>query len=139
MGGFRELENITADLGIEAWGRSVEEAFAAAAEGLFSLLSSPQGTDNPLIEEIRIKAPSLPSLLVRFLNEIIYLLETQDFLPRQVTSLTVRDNTLHATLAGARYDPSVSTLDAHVKAATYHGLAIEKEGGEVRIRVIFDV
>ena len=34
IGGFRELENITADLGIEAWGFGLEDAFTSAVHGL---------------------------------------------------------------------------------------------------------
>jgi SHS2 domain-containing protein len=137
--GFRELESITADLGIEAWGHSLEEAFASAAQGLASLLSELPGGEQPLEKDIHLEADSLSTLLVQFLNEIIYLEETQDFLPGAVKHLTLTGNRLDATLTGAAYDPEIHTLNAQVKAATYHGLEIEKEGDTVRIKVIFDV
>ncbi len=137
--GFRELENITADLGIEAWGHSLEDAFSSAAHGLASLLSELPGGEQPLEKDIHLEADSLPTLLVQFLNEIIYLEETQDFLPGAVKHLTLTGNRLDATLTGAAYDPEIHTLNAQVKAATYHGLEIKKEGDTVRIKVIFDV
>jgi SHS2 domain-containing protein len=137
--GFRELENITADLGIEAWGFSLEDAFASAAHGLASLLSELPEDNQPLTRQIRIEAESLPSLLVQFLNEIIYLEETQDFLPGAVKHLTLTGNRLNATLTGAAYDPEIHTLNAQVKAATYHGLEIDQSGQQVKVRVIFDV
>jgi SHS2 domain-containing protein len=137
--GFRELENITADLGIEAWGHSLEDAFSSAAHGLASLLSELPGGEQPLEKDIHLEADSLSTLLVQFLNEIIYLEETQDFLPGAVKHLTLTGNRLDATLTGAAYDPGIHTLNAQVKAATYHGLEIKKEGDTVRIRVIFDV
>jgi SHS2 domain-containing protein len=139
MGGFRELENITADLGIEAWGLGLEDAFASAAEGLACLLSNQPGGDQLLTRDIKVEARSLSSLLVQFLNEIIYLAETQDFLPGKVAALKILDHDLDATLTGAIFDPGTHTLNAHIKAATYHGLEIEEKGDEVRIRVIFDV
>ena len=138
-GGFRELENITADLGIEAWGTDLEDAFASAAHGLASLLSELPGSDQPLTRKIRIQAGTLPSLLVQFLNEIIYMEETQSFLPGRITHLKIRNNDLEATLTGAIFDPEIHTLNAHIKAATYHGLEIVEEGDEVRVKVIFDV
>lgn len=138
-GGFRELENITADLGIEAWGSGLEGAFASAIHGLASLLSDLPGGDQPLTRQIRIEAGSLPSLLVQFLNEIIYLEETQSFLPGRITHLTIQNNDLDATLTGAIFNPEIHTLNAHIKAATYHGLEIVEEGKTVRIKVIFDV
>jgi len=137
--GFRELENITADLGIEAWGHSLEDAFSSAAHGLASLLSELPGGEQPLEKDIHLEADSLSTLLVQFLNEIIYLEETQDFLPGAVKHLTLTGNRLDATLTGAAYDPGIHTLNAQVKAATYHGLEIEKEGERVTIKVIFDV
>lgn len=138
-GGFRELENITADLGIEAWGFGLEGAFASAVHGLASLLSDLPGGDQPLTRQIRIETGSLPSLLVRFLNEIIYLEDTQSFLPGKITHLKIQNNNLDATLTGAIFNPEIHTLNAHIKAATYHGLEIVEEGETVRIKVIFDV
>ena len=138
-GGFRELENITADLGIEAWGSSLEDTFVSAVHGLASILSDLPGGDQPLTRKIRIEAESLPSLLVQFLNEIIYLEETEDFLPGKVTHLKIKNNDLDATLTGAIFDPKIHTLNAHIKAATYHELEIVEEEDKVRVRVIFDV
>ncbi|MGD8352692.1 MAG: archease [Pseudomonadota bacterium] len=138
-GGFAELENITADLGLKAWGPSVQDAFASAARGLAQLIADPPASALPLTRKIQIDAPNLPSLLVRFLNEIIYLQETEGFLPGDVTSLEITDNNLEAILKGVIFDPKMHNINAHIKAATYHGLEIGQEKGEVRIKVIFDV
>ena len=137
--GFRELENITADLGIEAWGPSLEGAFASTVQGMASLLSDMPGGNLPLTREIQIKAGSLPSLLVKFLNEIIFLEETQSFLPGKVTHLKITGNSLEATIAGAVFNPEIHSINAHIKAATYHGLEIDQSSDIVRIKVIFDV
>jgi len=137
--GFRELENITADIGIQAWGAGLEDAFASAAHGLASLLSDLPESDQPLSRRIRIEAGSLPSLLVQFLNEIIYLEETEGFLPGTVKTLTIDNLCLEADITGASYDPDHHALLAQIKAATYHGLEIVEKGETVRIRVIFDV
>ena len=139
IGDFRELDNITADLGIEAWGLGLENAFASAVHGLASLLSDLPGGDRPLTRKIRIEAGSLPSLLVQFLNEIIYLEDTESFLPGKITHLKIRNNHLNATLTGAIFDPEIHTLNAHIKAATYHGLEIVEKRDEVRMKVIFDI
>ena len=138
-GGFRELDNITADLGIEAWGPDIEGAFANTVQGLASLLSDLPDKDQPLTRTIQIEGESLPSLLVRFLNEIIFLEETEGFLPGRVSDLAISGNTLKAVLSGATFDPEIHTMNAQVKAATYHGLEIDQTGQKVTIRVIFDV
>ncbi len=138
-GGFRELENITADLGIEAWGPRLEDAFSAAVHGLASFISDLPGSDQPLTRHIRIEAETLPSLLVQFLNEIIYLEETEDFLPGKVTTLTIDNLRLEAVIAGALFDPDLHTRLALIKAATYHELEIDQTGETVNIKVIFDI
>ena len=139
MAGFRELENITADMGIEAWGSSLEDAFVSAADGLAALLSDLPSGDHPLTRKVRIQAESLPSLLVQFLNELVYLEETQGFLPGKITHLKIHNDNLDATVTGALYDPGVHSINAQIKAATYHGLEIRENGDEVRIKVILDV
>ena len=113
-GGFRELENITADLGIEAWGLGLEDAFTSAVHGLAFLISDSPGGDEPLTRKIRIEAGSPPSLLVQLLNEIIYLEDTESFLPGKITHLKISNNHLDATLTGATYDPEIHTLNAHI-------------------------
>ena len=138
-GGFRELEEITADVGIEAWGSSLEEAFAFTANGLASLMSDLPSGPQPLTKDISIEAEDLPSLLVQFLNEIVFLEETESFLPGKVTVQKIRGNKLDAALAGCIFDPAIHILNAHIKAATYHGLEIKQSSEGVTIKVIFDV
>jgi len=138
-GGFRELENITADLGIRAWGPDLEGAFASAARGLACLLSDQPSHKQPVTRQIRIEAGSLQSLLIQFLNEIIYLEDTENFLPGAVSDMAINGYSLDATLTGDTFDPEIHNINAHIKAATYHGLEIDQEDDEVIIKVIFDV
>ena len=138
-GGFKELENITADLGIKAWGKDLEGAFTSAAHGLAFLMSDQLSNKQTITRRIRIKAGSLQSLLIQFLNEIIYLEETENFLPGAVADLTIGGCYLDATLSGDSFDPEIHSINAHIKAATYHRLEIEEKEDEVTIKVIFDV
>jgi SHS2 domain-containing protein len=138
-GGFEELENITADLGIKAWGPDLVGAFSSAARGLACLLSDQPSHKQTVTRQIRIEAGSLHSLLIQFLNEIIYLEETEDFLPGGVSSLTIRECSLDAVLTGDTFDPRIHNLRSHIKAATYHGLEIKQTSERVTIKVIFDV
>jgi SHS2 domain-containing protein len=139
QGGFTELENITADIGIEAWGSTLEDAFASAANGLARLMSDLPADLQTLTRNIQVQAGSLSSLLVQFLNEIVFLEETEGFLPAEVTNLTLRSGSLNATLSGFIFDPGIHSMNAHIKAATYHGLEIDQSGERVTIKVIFDV
>jgi SHS2 domain-containing protein len=126
MAGFRELDGITADVGIEAWGAAIEEAFIQTSDGLASLISDRNTLSDGLTEEITVTADDLPGLLVNFLNEVIFLVETESFLPLKTVSLRIKDS-------------KVNFRNIGVKAATYHGLVIDEATDMVTIRVIFDV
>jgi SHS2 domain-containing protein len=137
--GFRELDQITADIGIEAWGATIPEAFTGAAEGLASLLARIPENILTRTEHISVQGESLSFLLVRFLNEIIYLVETQDLIPGKIKKIWISGQNLFAIVRcaeGSAVDPAIRT---HIKAATYHGLQINESDQGVRIRVIFDV
>jgi len=133
------LEGITADVGIEAWGATVEEALMQAGDGLASLISELKTLTDDKFEEIQITSHDLPGLLVNFLNEIIFLAETMDFLPLKTASLHIHDSVLSARLRGCTFQPGIHTRNTCIKAATYHGLTIEETDGKFTVKVIFDV
>lgn len=138
--GFKEMEGITADVGIEAWGDTMEEAFRAAAEGLISLLAEiPENRIEKSIVPVMVEDTELSSLLVKFLNELIFLEEARGLIPAKIKRLWIKGSNLFATIRCAPADSVDPALRTQVKAATYHGLEIKKGGNGVRIKVIFDV
>jgi SHS2 domain-containing protein len=139
VAGFKELEGITADLGIEAWGKNLEEMFMQAGLGLAAIIAELPEDSDSITRNILIEAPSILDLLVKYLNEIIYLEEVDGFLLHHIPELSMENSCLKATLTGVTFNPSRHTINTHIKAATYHGLAIEETPGEVRVRVIFDI
>jgi SHS2 domain-containing protein len=137
--GFQELDGVTADVGITAWGESLEKTFIQALLALASLLTNPENLTSEKTVRISLSADDTDSLLVNFLNEIIFLEETQDFLPMEVTSLKITDGNLEAEISGCEYDPARHEIRLSIKAATYHGLMISENEDNVRIQVIFDI
>jgi SHS2 domain-containing protein len=137
--GFKELEGITADAGIEAWGDTLEEAFTGAAEGLASLLADLHEEGLKESVPVTLASDELPSLLVAFLNELIFLEEARGLIPGKVKQLRINGGNLFAMVRCARADSVDPSDRSHVKAATYHGLEIDDDGKPVRVRVIFDV
>ena len=61
-----------ADVGVRGIGETTSEAFAGAAAALCALVSDSSRVRPRDEEEIACDAPDLESLLVRFLNELIY-------------------------------------------------------------------
>ena len=86
---FRFLDH-TADAKFQAFGRTLEEAFANAALAVGFLDVGPGDRSTRKINHpIDVQGRDLEQLLVRFLGEIIYLFETRFFLAAAVEELTI--------------------------------------------------
>lgn len=73
----------TADVGFELEAKDLEDLFQAALKGLLEVmfLHPPRGGRKR--KRLVLKAEDLETLLVRFLNELIYLIQTKGFVPGQ--------------------------------------------------------
>lgn len=109
-------------------------AEAGRALGLLLLGSATaEGTSEARIVEVR--AHDREALLVDWLNEILFLAETELWVPTEVEVLDVSDTRLRASLRGARV-PEAPSL---VKAATLHGVRTQADGDGLRVEVVLDV
>jgi SHS2 domain-containing protein len=106
-----------------------DEALAA-----FSELVSDGETREPVVHDLWLTAPDRAALLVQWLDELIYLAETADFVPRKVLSLDLGRQELRARVEGVSGSPRPL-----VKAVTYHGLELARREGGWRARVVLDV
>jgi len=138
MGKDFEIIDHTADVGIRAYGANMNEAFANAARALFSLITELDDVDEVLHRDTRLTAPDEESLLVEWLNELIYLFDVENILFKRF-DITQLDNTrLKARSYGEKVDSSKHRLKMGVKAATYHMLKVDKGDG-CRVQVLFDI
>jgi SHS2 domain-containing protein len=135
---FETFEH-TADIGLVARGRTLEELLTHAAEGLVDLIVDPKGLRERIHLEVAVSAQDREALLVSWLNELLYLLDTRRFLPRRCRITQVTDTSLTAELAGDTIDPARHRVRRMVKAATYHGLQVTQADGRWEARVILDL
>ncbi len=135
--GFAFLEH-TADVGIRAWGPSVRAAFEQAGRGLATLIGAtapPPGRAVP----IHVEAHDREALLVRFLDELVFVFETHD--GEGLASLEVPRLSATSCDAVVRLAPMAVPLEGLlVKAATYHQLSIaEGPDGTAEAQIYLDV
>ena len=133
-----EIINHTADVGIIAYGASPSETFANAARALFSLITELDNVEEVLHRDIELVAPDLESLLVAWLNEFIYLFDTENVLFKRFEISKLNNTQLKARSYGEKVDKSKHKLKTGVKAATYHMLRIDKGDG-CKAQVLFDI
>jgi SHS2 domain-containing protein len=132
---FEVLEH-TADIGLLAWGRTIEELFENAAAGLLEILSAaaPQGS---IEEEIAAEADDRAALLVHFLDELIYLVDGRG---ARIARVDVRFDAPTKLLARLSWTPSEEPVEGtELKAATFHQLSLEERDGGYEGTVYFDV
>src|SRR3989441_12835357 len=72
---YEEIEH-TADVGIRAYGSTLSELFANAAEGMFSLIADLDPVKAVGEIEGRLVAEDIPTLLLRWRTDVLYIHET---------------------------------------------------------------
>ena len=133
-----ELLEHTADLGVVVRGATLADLFARAAAVLADILYEPGRVREGETRQRTVRHRDPEGLLVRWLNELIVLRETEDFLWRRV-EVELDASGLKARLAGETFDPLRHEARTALKAATYHQLSVRDAGGGFEARVIFDV
>ena len=134
---FEILEH-TADVGIIAYGTNMKEAFGNAAKALFSLITELDDVEEVEYRDIELTAPDQESLLVEWLNELIYLFDVENIIFKRFDITRLNNTQLKARSYGQRVDSSRHKLKTGVKAATYHMLKIDRDNG-CRVQVLFDI
>jgi len=136
-----EMVDHTADLGVVLTAQSLSDLFAAAGAVLADLLYDPARVAERETREVALEAASSEELLVRWLNELLYLREVGEFLWKtvEVEVEAGEETRLSATLRGEVFRPGKHVPRGGLKAATYHQLRISREGDAWSARIIFDV
>ncbi|MFH0978070.1 MAG: archease [Candidatus Woesearchaeota archaeon] len=128
----------TADAKFRAYGKNLEEAFSNAAEAMFSVMVDCTKVKQTEEREISATGSDTKALLYNFLEELLFLLDSEGFFLHSVKSLKIKGNDLVATVIG---DASTEDYSTHgdVKAVTYNEMEIEEKKGHCFVQVVVDV
>lgn len=135
-GGFQEIQH-TADLEIKVNAFSLPDLFWHAARGMYHLakLTPVENPSESSPRKIELDAHDTESLLISFLNELLFFLEDERLLfPHP--SVEIKDGThLEGKLKG------VPVLEQHreIKAVTFHRVNIRQEDGQLTVNIVFDI
>jgi SHS2 domain-containing protein len=131
----------TADAKFQAYGQTLEEAFQHAALAVASLMWNWERIDQKTEVPVQVDGRDLKQLLVNFLEEILYLLDTRSFLLSQVEDIAIRRKnslyTLQAIFKGDEYSSGYE-ISGDVKAITYNEMVI-KEKAPCMVQVVADI
>jgi len=91
-------------------------------------------------QEISVEAHDQLSLLIAWLDELIFLFDTQFFLPRMFEMLDFSETHLRARATGEVYDAQRHEMSSAIKAVTWHEAAITRvDDSRYQARIIFDI
>lgn len=129
---FEEIEH-TADWAFRAYGQNLRELFVNAATSLFALQGSLTDASPTVTREVQIEGVDRETLLVNWLNELLYLQETQHETYDRFEIFDLSETQLRAQIHGKPR----GKIEKVIKAATFHDLEIKQtnEGWEATIVV----
>ena len=133
-----EIMEHTSDTGIIAYGHDLRQAFVNTARGMFSLITDLATVSEILKRDIELSAPDRESLLVAWLNELVYLFDSENILFKRFDITELNGNRLKARVYGEKVNMAKHELQTGIKAATYHMLRVFKDNG-YKVQVLFDV
>lgn len=139
VSGMFETFEHTADLGLRVRAASVNDLFAEAGRGLFSVIVENADSVRPEVSrELRLQAGSLEDLFFDWVAELLYICDAEKLVLGRF-EVTVAGTALDAKVMGERIDTGRYVLLREVKAVTYHGLVVRQSGQHWEAEVIVDI
>ncbi len=132
---FSFLEH-TADIKFQAFGKTREEVFENCALALSNALYDGKIKEKKTYK-IKTQGDDNESLLYNFLEELLFLFDTENFLLSSVKEIKIKDNKITAKLIGDNSEKY--EIKTYIKAVTYNDMFIKKEKNKFTAQVVLDV
>jgi SHS2 domain-containing protein len=138
-----EFHGHTADITIECWGQSLEEAFEEAAVATFNVILEPSTVDVQEWVDVEVDGIDLPELLVEWIGKLIALIDIRrqfysDFRVKYVRA-TERGYQLKAEIGGESIDLEKHETHTEVKAMTYADMNVRQMDDRVELTFTLDL
>jgi SHS2 domain-containing protein len=133
-----EYFEATADIGLKAYGKDMNEAFENASLAIFNIISDTSNIDAVKDIEFEITSEDEISLLYDYLEELLFYHETEFML---FSKFHVEiDDTLHlkAKIGGEEINWDKHERKTEIKAITFHKMDVKKTS-HVEVQAIVDL
>jgi len=131
----------TADFFFRSYGVSLGECYANAAKAMSYAIVDPKTIGFSVKKTLALEG-DLVSLMHDWLGELLFLFDVEGLIFREyLVSVEGGGETyaLNAVMDGERFDRGKHVVGAAIKAVTYHGLRVEKQGGYWVAEVLCDI
>ena len=135
---FEILEH-TADVGLRAYGATLAALFENAAAGLLEIALDRETVEERETRPVSAAAADREALLVNWLQEILWLVDGERWLPRRVSVAEISETRVAGVACGEVSDRARHRFRVIVKAVTYHQLSIREQNGIWVAEVYVDI
>ncbi|MGQ9917418.1 MAG: archease [Bryobacteraceae bacterium] len=134
-----ELLEHTADTGFRVRGSTLEELFVRAAEALVAIAVDASRAEARERRRVECSGATVDELVVNWLNEVLWLLDGERFVPVRFEELTLAGDAAEAAVWGEARDDERHPPRIVVKAATYHQLVVCRHNDGWEAEVFLDI
>jgi SHS2 domain-containing protein len=139
---YEYLDNeATADLAIKAYGKTLKEAFENSAGAVCNAICEIKTIEEQEIKLVKKKSQNLKMLLHDFLEEILFLLDSENMVFKRVIvdELDEKEFSISAIFYGEIFEQKKHIPKAHIKAITYFDMQIKKAKDRFVIKFVADI
>ena len=133
-----EIFDHTADIGLAAFGKSLEELFCHAGQGFTQIVTELKEVRATLVRTYSVRFESPTQALHQFLSQLIYWLDTESLIFSSF-EFQFENSFFRVEAKGEVFNNQRHTFKTEVKAVTLHQLKVEEENGLLVARVILDL
>ncbi len=113
----------TADVAFEVYGKDLAELIENASYAFYEAFIYLDRLSKDLEKELEIEAEEPDYMLYKWLNELLFLFDTEFFAAKEV-EVKIKDNKAIGKLIGGKFNPDMVKVEP--KAITMHKFKVEK-------------
>jgi SHS2 domain-containing protein len=129
----------TADLLIEATGKTLGEAFSQIALGMFNMMTPLEGIAEKEEFMVEAEGTDYENLLFNLMDEFLFVADVDFLIPKTINITVDHENMSAAGVCkGERFSNTTHEVGIQIKAVTYHMMDIKKTLDGWYVPMVFD-
>ncbi len=134
---YKFIDDLTSDVMFEAYGKSLRDVFANAAEAMFTVICHIKKVKPKKALLIEAEAESVGKLMIAWLQELIAAVDTEGMFLSKFQVVEISEKRIKAKCWGEPVSPEKG--GTVVKAVTYYKYLFEKTKEGFKTRVALDI
>ena len=140
----KEYEHLphTADVIVVGYGRTLEEAFANAAKGVFAVITDVKKVEPKECRDVEDQADDLEQALYKWIDDLLLYFDAEGLVFSKFDVRLLKENggyKIVGKACGEPFDPNKHDYGTIVKAMTYAEMKIEKINDCWRVQFVVDI